>query len=218
MKTKICTNCGEEKELSEFAKAKTGKFGVRGDCKSCRSEYQKNLRLFDPQKYREISKKSYQKNKKNVLLKNRDYRLNNKYYYEFKHKQWYNNNKDKINKNRRIRYHTDINYRVKENLRRRLNLALNKNIKSESTSKLLGCSIEKLKEHLESQFTEGMTWDNYGFYGWHVDHIKPCVSFDLSDPEEQHKCFHYTNLQPLWAEENRVKWHYSKEYNGSISA
>ena len=69
--------------------------------------------------------------------------------------------------------------------------------------KLCGCSLEKLKQHLESQFTEGMTWDNKG--DWHVDHIKPCASFDLTNPEEQKKCFHYTNLQPLWALDNMKK-------------
>jgi len=55
------------------------------------------------------------------------------------------------------------------------------------------------------QFKPGMTWDNYGYYGWHIDHKVPCSNFDLSKPEEQYKCFHYTNLQPLWAEENLIK-------------
>jgi len=50
-----------------------------------------------------------------------------------------------------------------------------------------------------------MSWNNYTYIGWHVDHIKPCCQFDLSKPEEQAKCFHYTNLQPLWAEENLTK-------------
>ena len=59
--------------------------------------------------------------------------------------------------------------------------------------------------HLEAQFKPGMTWDNYGLKGWHVDHIRPCASFDLRDPEQQRRCFHYTNLQPLWAEENLKK-------------
>ena len=67
----------------------------------------------------------------------------------------------------------------------------------------MGCSIEFLKEYLEKQFKSGMNWDNYG--EWHVDHIIPCVSFDLSDPEQQKKCFYYTNLQPLWAIENLEK-------------
>ncbi len=70
---------------------------------------------------------------------------------------------------------------------------------------LIGCSSKELESYLETQFTEGMTWDNYGYYGWHIDHIKPCASFDLSDPEQQKLCFHYSNLQPLWAKENIKK-------------
>lgn len=68
---------------------------------------------------------------------------------------------------------------------------------------MIGCSIEELKQYLEKQFKEGMTWDNYG--EWHIDHIIPCAAFDLTKEEEQLKCFNYTNLQPLWAEENEKK-------------
>ena len=65
--------------------------------------------------------------------------------------------------------------------------------------------MEELWVHLERQFTQGMTKENHGKYGWHVDHIKPCSSFDLSDIEQQKLCFHYTNLQPLWAKDNIKK-------------
>ena len=79
-------------------------------------------------------------------------------------------------------------------------LAAKKTIPS---SELLGCTYEQLLDHLSSQFTEGMTWDNYG--EWHIDHIRPCASFDLLDTEQQRQCFHYTNLQPLWALDNLRK-------------
>jgi hypothetical protein len=72
-------------------------------------------------------------------------------------------------------------------------------------NEVIGCSPEKLVLYLESKWTEGMSWDNYGVHGWHIDHIKPCASFDLSIKEEQQKCFHYTNLQPLWAMDNYKK-------------
>jgi len=68
---------------------------------------------------------------------------------------------------------------------------------------MLGCTINELWIHLEKQFKQGMTRQNHG--KWHIDHIIPCVSFDLTKPEEQSKCFHYTNLQPLWASENLAK-------------
>jgi hypothetical protein len=58
---------------------------------------------------------------------------------------------------------------------------------------------------MESKFLPGMTWDNRGLRGWHIDHIVPCSFFDLANPEQQRKCFHYTNLQPLWAADNLRK-------------
>lgn len=91
------------------------------------------------------------------------------------------------------------------NLRKKVSEAVRRNSKSTPTLILLGCSVDKLKQHLESQFKPNMSWDNYGYYGWHIDHIRPCVSFDLSKTEEQVKCFNYTNLQPLWAKENLSK-------------
>lgn len=75
--------------------------------------------------------------------------------------------------------------------------------KKKHTIEYLGCSIETLREHLEKQFVTGMEWNSLG--EWHIDHIRPCASFDLEDEEEKHKCFHYTNLQPMWATENISK-------------
>lgn len=75
--------------------------------------------------------------------------------------------------------------------------------KSESTERLLGCKWAYFLAHLEAQFTDGMTWENRSL--WHIDHIIPCCAFDLTKPEEQAKCFHYTNLRPLWASENLSK-------------
>lgn len=77
--------------------------------------------------------------------------------------------------------------------------------KSKPTLQLLGCSISHFKKHLESQFTEGMTFENHGPKGWHIDHIIPVSSFNLSDPDQQKKCFHFSNLQPLWYEDNLKK-------------
>lgn len=66
-----------------------------------------------------------------------------------------------------------------------------------------GCSVDDLILHIESIFLDGMTWDNHG--KWHIDHIKPCCAFDLTDPKQQRDCFHYSNLQPLWAVDNLKK-------------
>jgi hypothetical protein len=74
--------------------------------------------------------------------------------------------------------------------------------KAASSIELIGCTVAELRQHLEAQFVDGMNWDNYGRDGWHVDHIRPCASFDLADPDQQRQCFHYSNLQPLWAADN----------------
>jgi hypothetical protein len=81
--------------------------------------------------------------------------------------------------------------------------AVKGNVKSARTQELIGCTVKELQEHLEKQFTNGMTWENYG--EWHVDHIIPCSSFDFTKEEEQRTCFNYKNLQPLWAEDNYKK-------------
>lgn len=106
------------------------------------------------------------------------------------------------NKKRRS---TDPLYKLQHNMRTLGNrvvkyLALGK--KPARTEKWQGCTAEELKAYLESLFTEGMTWDNYGKYGWHIDHIRPVSSFA---PEEWEQINHYTNLQPLWAEDNLKK-------------
>lgn len=80
---------------------------------------------------------------------------------------------------------------------------------------LIGCTGPDLVRHLESLFTEGMSWDNYGKDGWHVDHKRPCASFDLSDPDQKRQCFHYTNLQPLWWWDNIAK---SDKYEPEVAA
>lgn len=158
----------------------------------------KNELIAKAKKYRKIHREKMKTNDKYRYQKNKEKILEHVKIYRQSHKEeinQYDSNKRK----------TDIRYKLSKYLRRRLLLALKGNPKLETTLKLLGCSIEELKQHLEKQFTEGMSWDNHSYYGWHIDHIKPCASFDLSKASEQHKCFHYTNLQPLWAKENLSK-------------
>lgn len=103
----------------------------------------------------------------------------------------------------RKKYHTDSNIKTRLLLRSRLLGALKGAVRSQSMMDLIGCSIVECRAHLEKQFTEGMSWKNQG--KWHIDHKRPCASFDLTDPEQQKICFHYTNLQPLWAKDNQIK-------------
>jgi hypothetical protein len=97
-------------------------------------------------------------------------------------------------------------FRIKNSLRRRVREAIKKYPnarKVDRTMNLIGCSIEYLIAYLESKFQEGMNIDNYG--KWHIDHIRPCSSYDLDDPQQQRECFNYKNLQPLWAKDNLEK-------------
>lgn len=98
---------------------------------------------------------------------------------------------------------SNLNSFIKRKVKTRLKKALRGNSKIGKTVELLGCTIPELRQYLESLFEPNMSWDNYG--AWHIDHIRPCASFDLTDPEQQKLCFHYTNLQPLWAEDNLKK-------------
>lgn len=126
-----------------------------------------------------------------------------------KKKEYYQVNKKEYNKrtsNYQVaRCKVDPVFKLERNLRNRLYHALKnqKEDKKYRTKQLTGCELPFLKGYLEAKFTEGMSWENHG--EWHIDHIKPCCSFDLKDEEEQKKCFHYTNLQPLWAKDNLSK-------------
>ena len=126
-----------------------------------------------------------------------------------KQKIYQKTNKNKINSWLKIyiknKKQTDVQFRLKCTLRSRLSAAIKNNQKIGSAIKDLGCSIPELKIYLESKFTEGMSWDNWAHDGWHIDHIKPLSSFDLSDRNQLLKAYHYANLQPLWAKDNFLK-------------
>jgi hypothetical protein len=108
-------------------------------------------------------------------------------------------------KQRKERYHSDLDFRLTNILRARLTKAVKYDLKTGSAIQDLGCSIKKFKDYLESKFEPWMSWENHGRFGWHIDHIKPLISFDLSNPEELKKACHYTNLQPLQWRKNISK-------------
>lgn len=89
-------------------------------------------------------------------------------------------------------------------IRTRVRQCLKKNAPTNRprTIELFGCTVRELRDYIESKFQSGMTWDNWGRKGWHIDHIRPCSTFNLIDPLDQRRCFHYTNLQPLWEPDN----------------
>lgn len=224
MKTKWCYNCVSVKNISDFCRNKAKKDGLHDCCKNCKSNNAKKYRIANKDILKKQRKNKYIKNKMVELTKMKEYYLNNKETISIYKKQWQEENKENkksydkeyrlknINQIRVTRNNytitrrkIDINYKIICTLRNRLGRALRGNLKIKTTLELIGCSIEILKQHLESKFTEGMDWNNHSLHGWHIDHIRPCASFDLSNTEQQKQCFHYTNLQPLWAEENLKK-------------
>ena len=144
-------------------------------------------------------------NKEKKKLQSKSYYVLNKDKIKIQIKAYKEANKDKINSYIKNKKKTDIQYRLSCNLRVRLNSAINRNFKAGSAVRDLGCSISELKSYLESKFSSGMTWDNWALDGWHIDHIKPLSSFDLTNRQQLLEACHYTNLQPLWATDNLIK-------------
>jgi len=179
--------------------------------KQKKSEYyfcNKNKINAKQKKYREenaeaikISKKlEYQKNKDRYLRKAREWDKKNP---EYKKSRRY---KDQKNKTRRKRYSKDVDYKLSEKIRNyslRVTNAVKKNKPLKSLD-YLGCSIEEFKNHIESQWQEGMTWDNHSLDGWHIDHIVS-IDWHIKNSTDPWQANHYTNLQPLWSTENIKK-------------
>jgi hypothetical protein len=180
METKICKKCNIEKKLEEYNKDKYSKDGYRYRCRECTSVEYKNFYYNNLD--REIERQvNYQKNNKERVKSTR-------------------------NKRHKTKYEKDLIYKLKINLRNRVKAFLIEGKFgrfSDNTFNIVGCSPEVLKKHIESQFKDGMSWENHKHDGWHIDHIVPLSS--AKNKEDVYKLCHYTNLQPLWATENYKK-------------
>ena len=157
---------------------------------------------------KEYRRQYYLKNKKHIIAVNKLWAKNN---IEKKRSIWrdyYYKNSKKLN-NKKIKYRKELYakdpyFRLYTCIRTRINKVIKNNTKCKKTLDLLGIpNVKFLKKYLESKFKPGMSWKKRGLI--HIDHIIPCASFDLTDPKQQAICFHYTNLQPLWAKENLIK-------------
>jgi len=173
-------------------------------------KYRKENQFKYKEKENEYKKNWYQRNKEEIKQKRKKYYSNNKEKILKTQKNYYIKNKEKrkkyIKEYNVSRRKTDAGFKILGALRSRIaSLITNKKFKNDSSLELTGCSIDELKKHLSSKFKDGMCWDNYGKNGWHIDHIMPCSSFDLTDKDKQKQCFHYSNLQPLWWWENLSK-------------
>jgi hypothetical protein len=193
---KVCSKCRRNLPDECYHKSKSTYSGLQSRCKDCRKETinvekdilrKKKWLENNQERRREVARNYYHNHKEEVKIRN--------------------STPERIKKrNDRIakRMKEDINFRLKNCLRLRILRAIKENYKHSSTIELLGCNIYECRRHLESLFKEGMTWENYG-KEWHIDHIKPCVLFDMTKESEQKECFNFKNLQPLWAEENLSK-------------
>jgi hypothetical protein len=204
----------DRKKEREYQKQYQKQYQIKN--KDKRREYKKKYIKLNKKRISKYSKQWRQINIDKVKANAKAYSLNNRERIHKYGKIWRLNNKDKtkasklrwVLRGKRKEYdnkrrYTDMNFRIKCILYRRIHHALKDNYKSKRTMELVGCSIKSLLNHLESQFDDMMSWNNYGL--WHVDHIQPCASFDLTKEEEQLKCFHYSNLQPLWRDINFSK-------------
>lgn len=214
---KVCSKCGIEKLIEEFYK------GI-SYCKQCRCSQteayrQKNLEhdLTVKKQYYKKNREHIRKDKKDKYKQNPDIIRSRAYAWRQLNKEkaaaacsaWKKKNREYVNSYEKNinnkRKNTDVIFKLKNNIRSRLRKAIRYNYKSGSAIRYLGCTIEELKKYLQLKFQDGMTWDNYGQFGWHIDHIQPLSKFDLSDLEQLKIVCHYTNLQPLWAKDNLKK-------------
>lgn len=177
--TKRCKSCEKLLPLCEYYKAPTGFRGVHSKCRLCVQAINAEKRTAETRRKRaEYTKK------------------------------WRAENKEKRNQYEAKKQAADPSYKAFVSTRKRISGLIRSGAKVSKTRTLIGCSPDFLRAHLEAQFKPGMTWDNYGRNGWHIDHIYPCSAFDLTDPEEQKRCFHYSNLQPMWESDNCRKSNY----------
>lgn len=205
----ICKECKVQRSSADFYLKDKKRNRYDTTCQKCRKTGAKKWH----QENREISLK----NKKNWHKENRETNLkrfrenyqkrmeeNPKKEYEDR-KRWRLENTEKINVRTRERYHTEPNFKLGSRLRGNTNRIIKKGCKKNcKTLKMLGCTIPLVREWLETQFQEDMTWENHGKL-WHIDHFYPVACYNFIQPEEQNRCFHWSNLQPLYKKENLQK-------------
>jgi hypothetical protein len=198
METKICSKCKEEKYVCEFYKHNKNPEKYRSTCKTCMNIASKKYKVENFDKIHKKNKEYLEKNREQNKLKCRIYRNNNIEARREAFRVWRRNNKEKIKK-----YNQQPIVKLKNSLRSRINELMNRKYNNPKTINLVGCDYDFLISYIESKFSSGMNWDNYGYYGWHIDHIIPLSS--AKNEEELKKLFHHTNLQPLWAKDNLSK-------------
>ena len=170
---------------------------INNYCGKC---YTLNFRERNPGRMEELCADYYKDNKERYIIRATKRNKENPIAHSMAKKKYDKNSNYQMN-----RYYSDIQYRLIKTQRARIRAALKGFNKSQTTKELLGCSIEEFKQYLESKFLVGMTWDNYGKFGWHIDHIVPISHFDLTDDVQLKQACNHANLQPLWWQDNIAK-------------
>lgn len=195
---KYCPRCSSSKSLELFSNEKKQKDGRAGYCKECMKEYGRARILPESYKIRAKAKYEETKNDPALLEERRKYARE----YAASHRRdrgaYFSDNRERIQLHRKKPAQV-----VARRSRRRLLKAVGRNLRWIKTADLIGCTPKFHSEYLEAKFKKGMTWADCS--KWHIDHIRPCSSFDLSDVSQIKECFHYSNTQPLWAKENEAK-------------
>lgn len=208
METKICKVCNIEKPLSGFYLRKDSIDGYRNDCSECHKTNKKKYREKFPEKEKNTTSKWRKNNPDTIKKLSKQYYDNNKERIIDNNKNYYLTNKEKIIKKviirEKLKMKSDPIFKLHKNVRNRVKkyLMLENFVKQNKTFEIIGCSPKFLKEYIEKKFTEGMSWELMGKH-IHIDHIIPLSS--AKTEEEVYKLCHYTNLQPLWAEDNLKK-------------
>jgi len=171
-----------------------------------KKNYDKEYRAKHKERIAEYKKQYANENAEQIAERMRIYRQENAEKLLSKKSEYAKNNRTKINARASIyvkkRCAVDPLFKLKKNTRKMVSRYM-LGEKSKRTQEIIGCSYEELKIHIENQFTEGMSWDNYGINGWHIDHIKPLAM--AANQDEVIASNHYTNLQPLWCLDNLSK-------------
>ena len=212
---KICSSCKTNKSTICFNKNKTKTDGFDYYCKDCRKLHRNKMkdhcnaytRKWKSENKEHVSKYNSEyssKNRENIRERRRNTPIELKRIWENKQvlrgirKRYKKENRNKLREYQKNRRKNNIQVRLKDNISSRVRMALKNNFKKGKTLELIGCDISILKDYLESKFLPTMSWENYGKV-WQIDHIIPCILFDLTSLEQQKTCFHYSNLQPLFS-------------------
>ena len=224
MKTKICSKCKIELPATAkyFYRRKRARDGLNSNCKKCSAKANKKWRRAHRDERSAYDKQWYEKNKEYRKEKARQYYRENKEHCKKRMKRYYQENKEYLKKDikrwkkenpeyekerSRKRRKENKQLRLSETISNAIRGSLKKGKGGRHWEDLVGYTLKEFRADFKSKFKPGMTWENHGHNGWHIDHIRPISSFNFesyNDPEFK-ECWALENLQPLWAEENLSK-------------